>query len=299
MKRNLPPLNALKAFEATARHSSFSKAGEELRVTHTSVARHVRNLEDWLRAPLVHKSGRNISLTDLGKTYHAEVERIFTNLEHVTDRLVASVSKTVRLSVEPFFAHQWLAQKLAETPDATANADFELSAELSADVIDLDNSDFDLAVRFVSNETQTKDMHIFSQEIMYPYVSRSLATEEDSPEEKLEALYALDLMYSYRKERWDQWFQAAGITPKSTLKYYRQTDFRLGMLSVLTGKAAMIVTPSLVQEELRGGLLCRVSEVGIDTGGFALLVSKRAQTRPAVQHALAFLKPLLATYTVK
>lgn len=299
MKRNLPPLNALKAFEATARHSSFSKAGEELRVTHTSVARHVRNLEDWLRAPLVHKSGRNISLTDLGKAYHAEVERIFTNLEHVTDRLVASVSKTVRLSVEPFFAHQWLAQKLAETPDATTNADFELSAELSADVIDLDNSDFDLAVRFVSNENQTKDMHIFSQEIMYPYVSRSLVTEDDSPEEKLEALYALDLMYSYRKERWDQWFQAAGITPKSALKYYRQTDFRLGMLSVLTGKAAMIVTPSLVQEELRGGLLCRVSEVGIDTGGFALLVSKRAQTRPAVQHALAFLKPLLATYTVK
>ncbi|MBE1292776.1 MAG: LysR family transcriptional regulator [Rhodobacteraceae bacterium] len=299
MKRNLPPLNALKAFEATARHSSFSKAGEELRVTHTSVARHVRNLEDWLRAPLVHKSGRNISLTNLGKAYHAEVERIFTNLEHVTDRLVASVSKTVRLSVEPFFAHQWLAQKLAETPDATTNADFELSAELSADVIDLDNSDFDLAVRFVSNENQTKDMHIFSQETMYPYVSRSLVTEDDSPEEKLEALYALDLMYSYRKERWDQWFQAAGITPKSALKYYRQTDFRLGMLSVLTGKAAMIVTPSLVQEELRGGLLCRVSEVGIDTGGFALLVSKRAQTRPAVQHALAFLKPLLATYTVK
>jgi len=299
MKRNLPPLNALKAFEATARHSSFSKAGEELRVTHTSVARHVRNLEDWLRAPLVHKSGRNISLTDLGKTYHAEVERIFTNLEHVTDQLVASVSKTVRMSVEPFFAHQWLAQKLAETPDATANADFELSAELSADVIDLDNGDFDLAVRFVSNENQTKDMHIFSQEIMYPYVSRSLVTEQDSPEAKLEALYALDLMYSYRKERWDQWFQAAGITPKSALKYYRQTDFRLGMLSVLTGKAAMIVTPSLVQEELRGGLLCRVSEVGIDTGGFALLVSKRAQTRPAVQHALAFLKPLLTTYTVK
>lgn len=299
MKRNLPPLNALKAFEATARHSSFSKAGEELSVTHTSVARHVRNLEDWLRAPLVHKSGRNISLTDLGKAYHAEVERIFTNLEHVTDRLVASVSKTVRLSVEPFFAHQWLAQKLAETPNATTNADFELSAELSADVIDLDNSDFDLAVRFVSNENQTKDMHIFSQEIMYPYVSRSLVTENDSPEEKLEALYALDLMYSYRKERWDQWFQAAGITPNSALKYYRQTDFRLGMLSVLTGKAAMIVTPSLVQEELRGGLLCRVSEVGIDTGGFALLVSKRAQTRPAVQHALAFLKPLLATYTVK
>ncbi len=299
MKRNLPPLNALKAFEATARHSSFSKAGEELSVTHTSVARHVRNLEDWLRAPLVHKSGRNISLTDLGKAYHAEVERIFTNLEQVTDRLVASVSKTVRLSVEPFFAHQWLEQKLAEANGATPNAQFELSAELNADVIDLDNSDFDLAVRFVSNENQTDDMHIFSQETMHPYVSSSLVREDDSPEQKLETLYALDLMYSYRKERWDQWFRAAGITPKASLKFYRQTDFRLGMLSVLTGKAAMIVTPSLVQEELRGGLLCRVSDVGIDTGGFALLVSKRAQTRPAVQHALAFLKPLLATYTVK
>ncbi len=299
MKRNLPPLNALKAFEATARHSSFSKAGEELSVTHTSVARHVRNLEAWLKAPLVLKTGRNITLTDLGKAYHAEVERILTNLEQVTDRLAASVSKTVRLSVEPFFAHQWLNQKLAEASDAASNTHFELSAELSADVIDLDNSDFDLAVRFVSNENQTKDMHIFSQEVMHPYVSSSLVQEDDSPEKKLKALSALDLMYSYRKERWDQWFQTAGLTPSSALTYYRQTDFRLGMLSVLTGKAAMIVTPSLVQEELKGGLLCRVSEIGIDTGGFALLVSKRAQTRPAVQHAVAFLKPLLATYTVK
>ncbi len=299
MKRNLPPLNALKAFEATARHSSFSKAGEELSVTHTSVARHVRNLEAWLKAPLVLKSGRNITLTDLGKAYHAEVERILSNLEQVTDRLVASVSKTVRLSVEPFFAHQWLDQKLAEMSDATSNAHFELSAEHSADVVDLDNSEFDLAVRFVSTPNQTKDMHIFSQETMYPYVSSSLVAADDSPQKKLEALFASDLMYSYRKERWAQWFGAAKITPPSPPKYYWQTDFRLGMLSVLTGKAAMIVTPSIVQEELKGGLLCKVSEVGIDTGGFALLVSKRSENRPAVQKALAFLKPLLASYTVK
>lgn len=297
MKRNLPPLNALKAFDATARHSSFSKAGEELRGTHTSVARHVRNLEAWLNAPLVHKLGRNISLTDLGRAYHAEIEHIFTSLEHVTHRLMASVSNTVKLSVEPFFAHQWLNQRLADSAEEISNDHFDLQAEHSADVVDLDNSEFDLAVRFVSNENQTDDMYIFSQEVMFPYVSSSLVKETDTPQKKLEALFASDLMYSYRKERWAQWFHAARISPPSPPQYYEQRNFRLGMLSVLTGKAAMIVTPSIVQEELKGGLLCKVNDIGIDTGGFALLVSKRTQNRPAVQKAVEFLKPLLTSYS--
>lgn len=296
MKRNLPPLNALKAFEATARHSSFTKAGEELNVTHTSVARHVRNLEAWLKAPLVHKTGRNIELTYQGKEFHAEIERIFNRIEHVTDQVMSSSDRVVRASVEPFFTHQWLGQKLFEAGDAISNEHFELVIEPSASIVDMPNSDFDLAIRFVSNANQTDDMHIFCQEPMYPFASSALFEEDDPPEKKLEALFSIDLLYSYRPEWWELWFRQANLSFPPKSKFYKQMDFRLGLLAVLTGKAAMVSTTTILQDELTGGFLRRVSDVGIDTGGFALIVSERSQQRPAVQKALEFLKPLLASY---
>ncbi|TXN50850.1 LysR family transcriptional regulator, partial [Methylobacterium sp. WL18] len=73
MHRRLPPLNALKAFEAAARHASFTRAAEELRVTHGAVSRHVQMLEGWLGVPLFERHNRRVVLTEAGQSYAAEI----------------------------------------------------------------------------------------------------------------------------------------------------------------------------------------------------------------------------------
>lgn len=86
MHRRLPPLNAVRAFEAAARHESFTKAAEELRVTHGAVSRHVQALEAWLGRPLFNRHNRRVALTEAGAAYLAEVGAALDRLAVATAR---------------------------------------------------------------------------------------------------------------------------------------------------------------------------------------------------------------------
>ncbi|MGI9387406.1 MAG: LysR family transcriptional regulator, partial [Methyloligellaceae bacterium] len=82
MHRRIPSLNALRAFEAAARHGSMSRAADELFVTHAAVSRHVRDLEAWLGATLFERTGRGVVLTELGTTY---AQRLTAGLDEMAD----------------------------------------------------------------------------------------------------------------------------------------------------------------------------------------------------------------------
>ncbi len=88
MLRRLPPLNALKAFEAAGRHASFTRAAEELRVTHGAVSRHVQALEAWLGQPLFERHNRRVVLTEAGASYLAEIGAALDRIALATTRQV-------------------------------------------------------------------------------------------------------------------------------------------------------------------------------------------------------------------
>jgi LysR family glycine cleavage system transcriptional activator len=124
MSRNLPPLNALKAFEAAARHVSFTLAAAELNVTHAAISRHIRELEAWLGAKLFVRTGRGVELTERGAGYVADISRAFDTLSVATDN-VSSRRRRRRqqlvVSVEPSFAALWLVPRLGRFVDFTRN----------------------------------------------------------------------------------------------------------------------------------------------------------------------------------
>ena len=111
--RNLPPLNALKAFDAAARHGGYRAAADELQVTHTVIGRHVRNLESSLGVELFEQDTRGVRLTKTGILYARRISIAFKEISAATDELNQQNSANVlRILVVPGFGTKWLAQRM-------------------------------------------------------------------------------------------------------------------------------------------------------------------------------------------
>src|SRR6185295_19664253 len=113
MARRLPSLNALKAFEAAARHESFTGAAAELFVTHAAISRHVRDLEEWLGTELFVRTGRGVELTDAGRRYGGRLTPMFDGMAEATREAAAQGTvRTLDVSVEPAISSRWLVPRL-------------------------------------------------------------------------------------------------------------------------------------------------------------------------------------------
>ena len=113
MSRRLPPLNALKAFEAAARHLSFTRAAEELFVTQAAISHQIKGLEEFLGIKLFRRRNRTLLLTEEGQSYFLDIKDIFSAIVDATDKLVARSAKgSLTVTLQPSFAIQWLVPRL-------------------------------------------------------------------------------------------------------------------------------------------------------------------------------------------
>ena len=123
MLRRLPPLNALPSFEAAARHLSFSKAADELRVTHGAVSRAVRNLEDHLGVQLMVRATRSVRLTPIGASYAAEIRDVLGRLVAATSAANGQSRAILSVSTIDSFAARWLMPRLSRFRRAVRTGD--------------------------------------------------------------------------------------------------------------------------------------------------------------------------------
>ena len=113
MANRLPPLNALRAFEASARQLSFTRAAEELFVTQAAISHQIKALEDNLGIKLFMRKNRALLLTEEGQSYYLDIKDIFNALHDATERLLARGEKgAITVSMQPSFAIQWLVPRL-------------------------------------------------------------------------------------------------------------------------------------------------------------------------------------------
>ena len=114
MSRRLPPLNSLRVFEAAARHSSFTRASEELYVTQAAVSHQIKALEEYLGIKLFRRQNRALFLTEEGQSYFLDIKDTFSSLVDATERLLARGAKgSLTVSLQPSFAIQWLVPRLS------------------------------------------------------------------------------------------------------------------------------------------------------------------------------------------
>src|SRR3546814_1000263 len=148
MARRLPSLNALRAFEAAARLGGFSRAADELHVTHAAVSRHVRGLEDRLGVLLFRRLHKAVVLTDAGRRYQARLTEAFDLIAAATEALAAAGSEVLSLSVEPAFAARWLVPRLGRF--YARHPGIELDIDPTPRIVDFRRDAVDLAIRYGS-----------------------------------------------------------------------------------------------------------------------------------------------------
>lgn len=225
MKRSLPPLLALRAFEAAAHHLSFTKAGEELHVTQAAISRQIRLLEDFLQAPLFIRGTRRIELTPFGRTYLATVSTALEMIEQASGKRDHK-TPTLSVTILPSLGALWLLQKMMEFTYANPHVQLDISSSL--DPVNWQGSDhhFDLAIRLgklpsathvenvpqldfqmTDNWTDITAVHLWDDHVT-PYCSAKFM-EEHGPFESPKDLQHVTLLHNnFRKDIWPAWLQA-------------------------------------------------------------------------------------------
>lgn len=146
MRRRLPPLNSLRAFEAVGRHGKLADAADELCVTLGAVSRQVKLMEDFVGFELFRRHRQGFTLTDKGVLYLQTVSQIFDRLDAATTKLIGTPDQA-RISVRVFttFASEWLVPRLSDFFVEHPELDFRLSS--SVDANDIDREDVDIGIR--------------------------------------------------------------------------------------------------------------------------------------------------------
>lgn len=209
MARRLPPLNALKAFEAAARHESLTRAAGELSVSHAAVSRHIRALEQGLHVALFERTGRGVRLTEAGRTLAKDLTEAFDLLAHAAGRFVRPGRRRQRLTVTsdvPFAAY-WLVPRIGGF--TRAHPQIDLVLDPNPRPIDFTREEADLGVRFGSGPWRgVASEKLFDAELIVVCNAALLKSQKVSSPADLEPA---TLIQEQDRAYWSLWLEAAGV----------------------------------------------------------------------------------------
>ena len=210
MRRRLPPLNALKAFEAAARSESITRAAEELSVTQGAVSQQVKALEATLGVKLFSRERQRLVITEAGREYLAVVRDALDRIAVGTERLAQRQSSgTLTVSTSPDFAAKWLVYRLGRFAESHPEIDLRVSA--TADRIDFAREDVDLAVRHGDGNWVGLHVVRLCPEQLFPVCSPKLVSGRKRIT-KASDLLKFPLLRLDDWKTWMRWFEAAGVT---------------------------------------------------------------------------------------
>src|SRR6202049_2102497 len=173
MNNNLPPLSALRAFEAAARHMSFSKAADELSVTPAAISHQVHALEEDLGVRLFNRLNRSVELTASARVLLPGLSEAFAGIQSSVRRLRAhNDTGTLTVTASPSFAAKWLVPRLHRFQTASPEIDVRISA--TDEVVDLNRGDFDIAIRYGGGRYPGLDVEPLLKNEVFPACSPRL-----------------------------------------------------------------------------------------------------------------------------
>ncbi|NRA83100.1 MAG: transcriptional regulator GcvA [Gammaproteobacteria bacterium] len=208
MVRRLPPLNALKAFEAASRHLSFTRAAEELFVTQAAVSHQIKALEENLGIKLFRRKNRALLLTEEGQSYFLDIKEIFISLTEATEKLLSKTATgALTVSSSPSFAIQWLVPNLSKFSALHPDIDVRIKA------IDLDEGlltdDVDVAIYYGRGNWSSVRSDKLRNEFLIPVCAPSLLIG-DKPLSCAEDLNHHTLLHDLSRKDWKSWTRQVG-----------------------------------------------------------------------------------------
>jgi LysR family transcriptional regulator, glycine cleavage system transcriptional activator len=264
MARRLPPLNALPSFEAAARLLSFSKAADELHVTHGAVSRAVRHLEDQLGVQLFMRATRSIALTTVGSAFSAEVRVALDRLAAATAATAQEQSSGV-LSVSTLdsFAAQWLVPKLFRFRRAYGDIDVRLST--SEKLVDFISDGIDIAIRYGQGHYPGVVAELLMQEDLSPVCSPKLLKGRHPLRLPSDLRYHT-LIHDEFHIDWATWLRTAGITDVDPHRGPMFLSSEHAVQAAIQGEGVILGRSALVADDLASGRLIRPFAVRVPAG---------------------------------
>jgi LysR family glycine cleavage system transcriptional activator len=277
MVQRLPPLAALRPFEAAARLESFSKAADELHLTHGAVSHQVRALEEHLGTPLFHRHGKRVTLTQAGRTFAERVRAALGEIAQAADQARAG-RRTNRLTVSvlPSFASRWLMPRLIRFMDA--NPEIEINVFATSAMANFAADDVDIAIRFGVGPWPPLACEKILEDEVFPVASPKM-NKGRLPKAAKEILG----MRVIREDRdyWKEWFAAAGVEIDGPLGGPSFNDATYALQAAMRGEGVAMTRRSLVGDDIERGALVQLFPLTVKTKESYYLVFPKelAETR--------------------
>lgn len=291
MRRNLPPLAALRAFESAARHASFTRAAEELFVTPGAISRQVKLLEAFLGQPLFERHTRKVAMTDFGRFYFGSVTSGLNEIEHATLKTLAA-QRTLRCSIIPSTAYLWLIPRL--TSFAEAHSDIEVDVRTSVRPADFEADDIDVAIRVgqrpgerfgsdrlrIPHEMVTRWEGVVAQhlcnEVMVAVCSRALAGHPEGIRALSDLRRQTLLHVAQRKNAWPDWLRAVGAPDLRGAADLEFGHYFMALQAAMNGRGVALASTLHVDNFDGGHHLVKLFDRRVTSaGGYYLLYRER------------------------
>lgn len=281
MEHQLPPLNALRAFEATARHLSVKNAADELCVTAGAVSQLIKSLELHLGIALFRRANRGIFLTDAGQAYLPPVRNAFRQISDATRRIaVPAETGILTVSATPFFASAWLVPRLKSFHDA--HPDIDLQVVSSTALADFSRDGVDVAIRHgLGRYPGLSSQRVLTVEII-PVAAPALVRQLGMPASPSD-LMRWPRVNDAQRKAWQLWFQAQGIDDAKPARGPSFDDSGLLLKAVLAGQGAALLPAAVVADDLAEGRLVQLSDLGwLEDFAYYLVCPEGSRDRPKI-----------------
>ena len=279
---SVPSLSALAAFEAAARHGSFTRAAEELSLTQGAVSRQVAHLEEVLGVSLFERVKKRVSLTIAGAAYAAEVRDGLSRLAAATVSAMAfrGAAGVLNLAILPTFGTRWLIPRLPRFTEAHPGITINFATKLVP--FDFNREPLDAAVHFGDPIWPGARLHRLMGEEIVPVASPALVARFGLAE-PADMLRAPLLQQSTRPRAWANWLEEQGLPPQRALMGAGFEQFAMVSQAAVAGLGLAIVPRFLVEEELRSGaLVIPVDRSLVGQEGYYLVYPEEKANLPAV-----------------
>lgn len=282
MAYDLPSLNALRAFEATARQLSFKEAARELYVTPGAVSQQVKSLEETLGVILVRRLTRAIELTEAGHTLLATLRDCFEQMAVTVEQLVARDSSgPLTVSVLPSFAAKWLVPRLGRFQEQ--HPEIELHINAIDRLIDFAREDVDLGIRHGLGEYPDLRCDVLLPGNLYALCSPKLLRRGKPRLKKPEDLRHYTLLHAGSAAEWGMWLAAHGIQGVDAHRGPVFSDDALMLQAAIEGQGIAISTGALAAADMAAGRLVRPFDLALSEAFAYFLVCPHATAdRPKI-----------------
>jgi len=295
-RRRMPPLNALRAFEAAARHLSFKDAAAELHVTPTAVSHQIRNLEQLVGFQLFERTGKAIVLTRAG-------ERFFPVLRDGFDRIAQSVVDLQReedvlvLSVTPAFAAMMVIPRLSDFRQL--HPGITLRVDATERLMDLRKGDADICVRYGPERVLPLHSEVLYRDRYIPVASPAWVASRSLPVSANDLAAADLLSYEWKNPSmqgptWTRWMEMAGLRGFDEGRCIGFSEESHAIQGAIEGAGVCLASSVLVGHELRTGRLVQVHPLGLNGFAYQALYVQEHSRLPTVQKVVSWLAGLTA-----